>query len=103
MVAHLDSADRTSKVNFGDDLLGPAHLKLRQVRPLFIPHVFQRQKVSGIAGYDLPLHVLLLGDLGRSGFVADDANLIAVRKAIGRRDDDAVLRRKSRSQFNLPP
>ena len=48
--------------------------------------------------HGLALHVLLFRDLLRLGGTrsADDADLIAIGDAVGRRDDDAIIGRQSR-------
>src|SRR6266702_7091875 len=50
----------------------------------------------------LPLHVLLLRSRrGLGALGAGDADLIAVGDAVGRRDDDAVVRRDTGRQFDI--
>src|ERR1700761_5010707 len=50
----------------------------------------------------LPLDVLLFRDLGRRALRSGDPNLVAVGEAVRRRDDDAVVRREARAQFDVP-
>src|SRR6185295_15828742 len=60
--------------------------------------------LPGLIAWPLPLHILLLGGgggLAALGARADDADLIAIGKAVRRGNDDAVIGRKARGEFDL--